>query len=166
MAIASGLAGVLEIGPVFRAEDSRSSRHLTEFTGLDIEFSWAFETEDVMQLEAQMLRFAFAKLAPFAPEVQRHFGVELPLDPSLAFLTLDAAKAVLAEHGMMLAPDDDLPDEGERMLYMRAAKRFDLCLRLPHRQASVLSRLRPHHWHDTQLRPDFQRRGDHYRCNP
>lgn len=37
MGIASGLDGVFEIGPVFRAEESRSSRHLTEFTGLDVE---------------------------------------------------------------------------------------------------------------------------------
>lgn len=117
MAIASGLAGVLEIGPVFRAEDSRSSRHLTEFTGLDIEFAWAFEVQDVMQLEAEMLQFAFARLAPFAAEVRTHFGVELPLAPSIAYLSLSEARTLLARHGLHLGPDDDLPDEGERLLY-------------------------------------------------
>jgi aspartyl-tRNA synthetase len=31
---------VFEIGPVFRAEDSNTNRHLCEFTGLDIEMTF------------------------------------------------------------------------------------------------------------------------------
>lgn len=38
-AIASGLEKVYEIGSIFRAEKSVSSRHLTEFTGLDLELA-------------------------------------------------------------------------------------------------------------------------------
>ena len=37
MAILSGFPRVFEIGPVFRAEDSHTHRHLCEFTGLDVE---------------------------------------------------------------------------------------------------------------------------------
>lgn len=37
MAIVGDLDRVFEIGPVFRAEESNTNRHLTEFTGLDIE---------------------------------------------------------------------------------------------------------------------------------
>ena len=37
MAVMSGLGGVYEVGPVFRAENSNSPRHLCEFTGLDFE---------------------------------------------------------------------------------------------------------------------------------
>jgi aspartyl-tRNA synthetase len=37
MAISGDLKRVFEIGPVFRAEKSRTKRHLCEFTGLDIE---------------------------------------------------------------------------------------------------------------------------------
>jgi aspartyl-tRNA synthetase len=37
MAISSDLDRVFEIGPVFRAENSNTRRHLCEFTGLDIE---------------------------------------------------------------------------------------------------------------------------------
>ncbi|AWV01909.1 MULTISPECIES: aspartate--tRNA(Asn) ligase [Burkholderia] len=118
MAIAAGLAGTFEIGPVFRAEDSRSSRHLTEFTGLDVELAWVFDTQDVMSFEEAMLRHAFARLERFAPEVRQHFGVDLPLEPSVAYLSLAEAKALLAHHGMQLRPEDDLPDEGERQLYV------------------------------------------------
>ena len=42
---------VFEIGPVFRAENSNTNRHLCEFTGLDIEMSFNehyFEILDVL----------------------------------------------------------------------------------------------------------------------
>ena len=39
MAISSDLTRVFEIGPVFRAENSHTRRHLCEFTGLDLEMA-------------------------------------------------------------------------------------------------------------------------------
>ncbi|KAJ5108433.1 hypothetical protein N7456_005108 [Penicillium angulare] len=39
MAIAADFGRVYEIGPVFRAENSNTHRHLTEYTGLDIEMA-------------------------------------------------------------------------------------------------------------------------------
>jgi aspartyl/asparaginyl-tRNA synthetase len=39
MAICSDLGRVFEIGPVFRAENSYTHRHLCEFTGLDMEMA-------------------------------------------------------------------------------------------------------------------------------
>ena len=39
MCIASDMGRVFEVGPVFRAENSNTHRHLTEFTGLDLEMA-------------------------------------------------------------------------------------------------------------------------------
>lgn len=39
MAIAADFERVYEVGPVFRAEDSNTPRHLTEYTGLDLEMA-------------------------------------------------------------------------------------------------------------------------------
>lgn len=39
MCIAADFERVYEIGPVFRAEDSNTPRHMTEYTGLDIEMA-------------------------------------------------------------------------------------------------------------------------------
>lgn len=39
MSIAADMRRVFEIGPVFRAENSNTHRHLTEFTGLDLEMA-------------------------------------------------------------------------------------------------------------------------------
>ena len=51
MAIESDFERVFEIGPVFRAEDSNTHRHLCEFTGLDMEMAIKehfFEVLDVL----------------------------------------------------------------------------------------------------------------------
>jgi len=51
MAIAAGVDRVFEVGPVFRAEPSFTSRHATEFTGVDVELAWIASVEDVMSFE-------------------------------------------------------------------------------------------------------------------
>lgn len=116
--ISSGLEAVYEIAPVFRAENSQSSRHLTEFTGLDVEFSWCFEVEEVMKLEEEMLSFAFAKLEPFKEQVKSLYGIELTTQPTVKYMTLEEAKIILKEKGFItLGKEEDLPDHGEKMLY-------------------------------------------------
>ena len=61
MAIAAGIDRVFEIGPVFRAEPSFTSRHATEFTGVDVELAWIDDVEDVMDFEERMLAHVLAR---------------------------------------------------------------------------------------------------------
>ena len=117
MAISSGLEKVFEIGSIFRAEASHSSRHLTEFTGLDIEFAWCFEIKEIMELEEAMLKYAFAKLERFKEPVKAQYGIDLTTEPTVQYITLKEAKSLLVEKGIMLKEEQDLPDEGERLLY-------------------------------------------------
>lgn len=91
------MGGVFEIGSIFIAEESRSSRHLTKFIGLDVEFAWYFEVQEVMQLEEDMLRYAFSKLKPFQQSVQALYGISLITEPSVLYLTLEEAKVILKE---------------------------------------------------------------------
>ena len=62
MAIAAGFGNVFEVAPCFRAENSNTSRHATEFTSFDLEFSYIDSFHDVMNLEAEMLTYALKKL--------------------------------------------------------------------------------------------------------
>ena len=55
MAIAGGFERVFEIGPVFRANPSFTSRHDTEFTSVDVEIAWIDSHEDVMAFEERWL---------------------------------------------------------------------------------------------------------------
>ncbi|HRY21893.1 MAG TPA: hypothetical protein P5198_10290, partial [Flexilinea sp.] len=42
---------MFEIGPVFRAENSHTAYHATEFTSIDAEISWINSHHDVMDME-------------------------------------------------------------------------------------------------------------------
>lgn len=114
-----------EIGSIFRAEGSTSSRHLTEFTGLDVEKSWVFTTKEIMEFEEAMLKAGFAALEPFKEEVLKVYGIELLTKPSVIYMTLDEAKSILKEHaGIHSTKDSDLSDEGERLLHEIVKKDF------------------------------------------
>ena len=62
MAIASGLERVFEVGPAFRAENSNTNRHATEFTSFDIEFAYIDSYEDVMDLEEDLIIYSLTKI--------------------------------------------------------------------------------------------------------
>jgi aspartyl-tRNA synthetase len=119
MAMAAGFERVFEIGPVFRANPSFTSRHDTEFTSVDVEIAWIESHEDVMRLEEEWLAFVIGEIAErFAPRVRETFGVEIRV-PSLPFprLTLAEVHAVLASLGHTSSREDgDLDPEGERLL--------------------------------------------------
>lgn len=55
MAIASGLERVFEVAPAFRAENSNTNRHTTEFTSFDIEFAYIDSFNDVMDFEEDLI---------------------------------------------------------------------------------------------------------------
>jgi aspartyl-tRNA synthetase len=55
MAMGAGFNNVFEIGPVFRAENSHTAYHATEFTSVDCEMSWIKSHEEVMQVEEEKL---------------------------------------------------------------------------------------------------------------
>jgi aspartyl-tRNA synthetase len=117
MAIAAGIDKVFEIGPVFRAEPSFTSRHATEFTGVDVELAWIDSVEDVMAFEEQMLTHAITKVAAAHGEAIRDtFGVEVKV-PTTPFprITMAEAQEILRAKGW--DPDgikEDLDPEGER----------------------------------------------------
>lgn len=115
--------GVFEVGPVFRSEESRSSRHLCEFTGLDVEVAW-LSLQEIMKLEEEMLCYSFKKLEPFKEDVKRVFGIELMTKPTIHYMTLEEAKTSLKTHGVILQKEQDLPDEAEKKLYEILGKDF------------------------------------------
>jgi aspartyl-tRNA synthetase len=59
MAISSDLDKVFEIGPVFRAENSNTRRHLCEFTGLDLEMAIKEHYNEALGVLHRMFRHIF-----------------------------------------------------------------------------------------------------------
>jgi aspartyl/asparaginyl-tRNA synthetase len=114
MAIAAGIDHVFEIGPVFRAEPSFTSRHATEFTGVDAELAWIDGVEDIMAFEEQMLAHVAAQVAErHGAAIREAFGAEVTV-PSVPFPRITMAEARrLLDSG---PAREDLDPEGERKI--------------------------------------------------
>ncbi len=115
MAIAAGVDRVFEIGPVFRAEPSFTSRHATEFTGIDIELGWIESVEDVMRFEEEMLQHALAAVA-----AEHGLPVAVTTTP-FPRVTMAQAHEILRARGWE-GSTVDLDPAGERLLSAHIAQ--------------------------------------------
>ena len=110
MAMAAGLDRIFEIGPVFRANPSFTSRHDTEFTSIDVEISWIESHEDVMDLEESLLHYSLSRIVEVhGAEIKERLGIDVVV-PNLPFprISLFEARRILAERGHMIAHKEDL----------------------------------------------------------
>ncbi|OCT52329.1 Aspartate--tRNA ligase, cytoplasmic [Cladophialophora carrionii] len=62
MLIAGDCESVFEIGPVFRAENSNTHRHMTEFTGLDFEMVFNHHYHEVLDFAEKLIVFIISEL--------------------------------------------------------------------------------------------------------
>ncbi|HWG09624.1 MAG TPA: aspartate--tRNA(Asn) ligase [Solirubrobacteraceae bacterium] len=119
MAMAAGFGKVFEIGPVFRANPSFTSRHDTEFTSVDVEISWIDSHEDVMSFEERWLAHALEVVKDVHGErIAQTFDCELVV-PELPFprIALEQARQELRESGHEPPPEgQDLDPPSERAL--------------------------------------------------
>lgn len=126
MGIAGGLDRVFEIGPVFRANPSFTSRHDTEFTSVDMEMAWIDSYEDVMRFEEEWLQYVITAIKEaHGVEIERIFGVEVTV-PTVPFprITLEEARRVLEERGHVIPHKEDLDPPGEKMLSAYIAETY------------------------------------------
>jgi len=129
MAMAAGFDRVFEIGPVFRANKSHTSRHDTEFTSVDMEISWIESHEDVMQMEERWINYFMSQIAAkHGEEIFENYGIETEV-PSLPFprVTMDEAYKILESQGYNVPREHkgDLDPEGERRLAKYIKDNFD-----------------------------------------
>ena len=120
MAMAAGWDGVFEIGPVFRADPSFTSRHMTEFTSIDMEMAWIDDHFDVMAFQESWLRYIYQDVKEkHGSEIKAVFGVDIEI-PSVPFpkLTMSEAYKVLKDQNYDLPPErkGDIDPGGERLL--------------------------------------------------
>ena len=126
MAMSAGFGKVFEIGPVFRANPSFTSRHDTEFTSVDVEISWIDSHEDVMAFEERWLAHVLEVVsAEHGEQIEGAFGAQLTA-PSVPFprVSLEQAKQLLREAGHEPpGAGHDLDPPAERALSQLIAER-------------------------------------------
>lgn len=130
MCISGDFERVYTIGAVFRAEDSNTHRHLTEFVGLDLEMCFNYHYHEVIDVLDALFVSIFKGLRDrYAEEiatVNRQYPSE-PfkfLEPSLR-LEYKEGVAMLREAGVEMAEDEDLSTPNEKLLGRLVKAKYD-----------------------------------------
>ena len=119
--IGSGLERVFEIGPIFRAEEHNTPRHLNEATMIDFESAF-FDHTEAMDACEHVVRNAYDGVATNCGAELERLGLEDAFEvPDEAFPRLTYQEAIerinaTGELDEQLVWGDDLPTEGERAL--------------------------------------------------
>lgn len=111
---------VFSFATAFRAEKSATSRHLSEYTSLDMEMGFITDHTDLMKLETSFMRALSTYLAEnCAPELSL-LEVEAPLVPDgdvFPYMKLREAQELIKEKtGVDKTKESDLEPEDERWL--------------------------------------------------
>ena len=128
MSMAAGLGKVFEIGPVFRADPSFTSRHATEFVSIDMEMSWIDSHEDVMNFQEQLMVKAIQAVKDeHGAQIEALYGFEVKV-PSIPFprIPLAEAHSIVEGRGYKVPRQDgDLDPEGERQISAHVEEAHD-----------------------------------------
>ena len=130
MAMASGMSKIFEVAPCFRAENSNTNRHATEFTSFDLEFSYIDSYEDVMSLEEDMLIAGLTKVKEKHGErIKELFGKEVivPNKPFPRMRLKDLYEELHNRYGFDIPTEDvgDMNAEAEKLTYRLAQEKFN-----------------------------------------
>jgi len=129
MGISADMERVFEIGPVFRAENSNSRRHLCEFVGLDIEMAFNLHYNEVIQVLHEMFFALFEGLeeryASDLAAIREQYPSEKPLlSSSPCIVHWEDANAMLEEAGEEAPGMDDLNTQQELALGRIVREKF------------------------------------------
>jgi aspartyl-tRNA synthetase len=118
MMMAAGFEKVFEIGPIFRAEEHNTTKHLNEATSIDVEVSFADHLE-VMDLLEDLVRSCYRTVqdqcSPFLEELEiRNFEVPDTPFPRLSYS--DAIEIAAAKTSEPIRYGDDIGTAAEKAI--------------------------------------------------
>ena len=130
MAMAAGMNRIFEVAPCFRAENSNTNRHATEFTSFDLEFSYIDSYEDVMSLEEDLLIAGLTKVKEkYGDKIKEVFGNEviIPKKPFPRMRLMDLYQELHDRYGFDIPKEDvgDMNAEAEKLTFQLAKEKFD-----------------------------------------
>ena len=129
MAMASGFERIFEVAPAFRAENSNTNRHTTEFTSFDLEFSYIDSFTDVMDLEEELIIAGLTKVKNEYGEIIKTMfnqDVIVPTRPFPRIKLNDLYKELESRYNYNIPTEDvgDMNAETEKLTSRYAMEEF------------------------------------------
>lgn len=130
MAMAAGMSKIFEVAPCFRAENSNTNRHATEFTSFDLEISYIDSYFDVIDLEENLLIAGLTKVKEqFGDKIMEVFGNEviIPTKPFPKMKLKDLYQELHDRYDFDIPTQDigDMNAEAEKLTYRLAKDKFN-----------------------------------------
>lgn len=116
------MVGVLErvyaVGNVYRAEKHSTTRHINEYTSMDMEMGFITDHTDLMLLETRLMHALIKHLGEYCAQEFALLGAELPIAPAVfpSLKLREALELIYAETGRDNRNEPDLEPEDERWL--------------------------------------------------
>ena len=167
MCVQSDFERVFEIGPIFRAENAFTHRHMCEFTGLDIEMTIKENFHELLDLMGNLFVAIFKGLETrFAKEITA-INQQFPFEPfkikePIVKLTFQEGVELLKEHGIHQNPLEDIDTVTEKKLGALVKEKYDTDFYMMHRypvSARPFYTMRCHDDPNYTLSYDFFMRG-------
>jgi len=120
MSMCSGFENVFEVAPAFRAENSNSYRHATEFTSFDIEMSYIDNLEELMDFEEDLLITGISSVKEkYGEEIKNIFGIDIvvPTKPFPRIKLEELYKILEEKYNFKMDYEDvgDMNSESEKL---------------------------------------------------
>ena len=116
MFVVAGLERVYEIGEVFRAEKSHTTRHLTEFTGIDLEMGFIKDENDVMDVLDELMKYVLEEVKEKCKKELELLNIKIEVPKKIPRITLEEARKLVEKKGKKIMENDDLDAEGEKLI--------------------------------------------------
>jgi nondiscriminating aspartyl-tRNA synthetase len=118
---------VFTVGNVYRAEEHATTRHLNEYTSLDLEFGMIKDHTDVMKLETDLLRFLLEHLNKTVAGELKLWNFVAPMIPEQipVFKLREVQELIKRETGVDHTSEPDLEPGEEKWIGEYAKKQFN-----------------------------------------
>jgi len=125
MMVAAGFERVYEIAPVFRAEKSHTTRHLTEFTGIDMEVGFIQDENSIMDIVENLMNYVVKNIKNNCKNELELLNVKLEIPKKIPRIQMKDVKLILKKEKKNLSENDDLDAESERLISTIVKKKYD-----------------------------------------
>jgi nondiscriminating aspartyl-tRNA synthetase len=108
---------VYEIAPVFRAEKHDTSRHINEYTSVDLEMGFIEDYRDIMRMETKLLAYTLDYIKEHYPEELALLKADVPVVDDIPVVSFMEAKVMISSvYKRGIKDYEDFEPEEEKLL--------------------------------------------------